>query len=106
MAEGHIEHTIGAASPYLHDSFEGEAILTVGKAVEYYHDGFSGVINVMPFTCMPGTIVNALLKRCREDLDQIPVITFSYDGQRQSNIDTRLEAFLYQVRQYSEMKWK
>ena len=94
------------ASPYLHSSFEGEAILSIGKAVDFVQKGASGIINAMPFACMPGTVVHALLKRCREDLAHIPVLTLSYDGQKQSNIQTRLEAFLYQVRQHAEMIWQ
>jgi predicted nucleotide-binding protein (sugar kinase/HSP70/actin superfamily) len=100
------EEILEKASPYLHSSFEGEAILSIGKAVDFAQKGASGIINAMPFTCMPGTVVNSILKRCRENLAHIPVLTLSYDGQQQSNIQTRLEAFLYQVRQHAEMSWK
>jgi predicted CoA-substrate-specific enzyme activase len=101
-----VKEILDKASPYLHLSFEGEAILSIGKAVDFVQKGASGIINAMPFTCMPGTVVNSLLKRCREDLSAVPVLTIAYDGQKQSNIHTRLEAFLYQVRQYAEVNWK
>ena len=100
-----IAEILDKASPYLHSSFEGEAILSIGKAVDFVQKGACGIINAMPFMCMPGTVVNSLLKRCRDDLSHIPVLTISYDGQKQSNIHTRLEAFLYQVRQYAEIHW-
>ena len=35
----------------------GEANLSLGRAVEYGLHGFSGIVNLMPFACMPGTIV-------------------------------------------------
>ena len=98
--EPHTEELIEKASPYLHPSFEGEAILSIGKAIDYVAKGASGLINTMPFTCMPGTIVNALLKRCREDYNNIPLLNLAYDGQKDSNTKTRLEAFVYQVKQY------
>ena len=98
--EPYTEEIIEKASPYLHPSFEGEAILSIGKAIDYVDKGAAGLINTMPFTCMPGTIVNALLKRCREDYDNIPLLNLAYDGQKDSNTKTRLEAFVYQVRQY------
>jgi predicted nucleotide-binding protein (sugar kinase/HSP70/actin superfamily) len=60
----------------------------------------------MPFTCMPGTIVNALLKRFREDHRNIPFLNLSYDGQEQTNTRTRLEAFMYQVQQVQAGKEK
>jgi predicted CoA-substrate-specific enzyme activase len=98
--EPSTEEIIKNASPYIHPSFEGEAILSIGKAIDYVSRGAMGLINTMPFTCMPGTIVNAVLKRCRDDYDNIPLLTLAYDGQKDSNTKTRLEAFVYQVRQY------
>ncbi len=96
------EEIIRQASPYIHSSFEGEAILSIGKAVDFAQKGASGLINAMPFTCMPGTIVNAVLKRCREDHDNLPLLNIAYDGQKEGNTKSRLEAFIYQVRQYQE----
>ena len=88
------------AEPYLHKSFSGEAILSIGKTIEYIRDcGASGVINVMPFTCMPGTIVTGLFKRIHDDYDGFPCISLSYAGQQTLNLRTRLEAFMYQARQ-------
>lgn len=88
------------AAPYLHKSFSGEAILSIGKTIEYIRDcGASGVINVMPFTCMPGTIVTGLFKRIHDDFDGFPCISLSYAGQQTLNLRTRLEAFMYQARQ-------
>lgn len=92
---------IEMAKPYLHRSFSGEAILSVGKTIEYIRDsGAAGVINVMPFTCMPGTIVTALLKRIHEDYNGFPCISLAYTGQQTLNLNLRLEAFLYQVVEY------
>ena len=96
------ERILELAGPYIHDSFEGEAVLTVGKTIDYALKGASGVVNVMPFSCMPGTITSAILKRYRELNGNFPVLNMAYDGQEQSNIMTRLEAFMYQARQYQE----
>ncbi|MHC4337386.1 MAG: acyl-CoA dehydratase activase-related protein, partial [Planctomycetota bacterium] len=99
LAEVPIEHVIELAEPYMHRSFEGEAILTVGKAVEYYHDGFGGVINAMPFTCMPSTVVSSLSLRVSADCGGMPILNLSFDGQEDPTLTTRLEAFVEQVRQ-------
>jgi predicted nucleotide-binding protein (sugar kinase/HSP70/actin superfamily) len=98
------EDLLHRAGPYLHDSFEGEAILSVGKAVECFHQKASGVVNVMPFTCMPGSIVSALLKRVREDHEQMPVVSLAYDGQPEGSTLTRLEAFMHQVKEFHRRK--
>jgi predicted nucleotide-binding protein (sugar kinase/HSP70/actin superfamily) len=92
------------ALPYIHDSFEGEAALSVGKSIDYYQHGVCGVINAMPFGCMPGTIVTALLKKVREDYENLPIISLAYDGTQHAGTDTRLEAFIHQAKQYMKMK--
>jgi len=94
------------ARPYLDSSFEGEAILSVGKTIDFAKRGASGVVNIMPFTCMPGTIVSTLLKRYQEESNNIPILNMAYDGQEQTNTLTRLEAFMYQTREFQNRKNK
>jgi len=81
------------AAPYLHNTFEGEAILTVGKAIDFVKKGLAGIVAVMPFTCMPGTISQALLKRVKEEEGGFPFLNMVYDGTEQASTHTRLEAF-------------
>ncbi|MBW1917551.1 MAG: CoA activase [Deltaproteobacteria bacterium] len=102
LCEPCIAETIAYAHGYLDPSFEGEAILSIGKSKDFIRKGASGLVNIMPFTCMPGTVVNALFKRFREEHDNIPFINLVYDGQEQTNTRTRLEAFMYQVRQFQK----
>jgi len=100
LREPSIVETLDLARDYLHPSFEGEAILSMGKSRDFVRKGAAGLVNIMPFTCMPGTVVNALFKRFREDHGNIPFLNLAYDGQEQSHTRTRLEAFMYQVRQF------
>ncbi|MFW5870780.1 MAG: CoA activase, partial [Candidatus Sumerlaeota bacterium] len=96
-------HLFKLAKPYLDKSFQGEAILTMGASVEYIVDhGAAGIVNTMPFTCMPGSICTALLRRVREDYDDIPVLNASFAGQKQLGGEVRLEAFMHQVKQFDE----
>jgi predicted nucleotide-binding protein (sugar kinase/HSP70/actin superfamily) len=100
--EPSIPETLKLAAPYVHDSFEGETILSIGKSVDFYRKGVSGIVNIGPFTCMPSTIVNALLKRFREEHEHIPVLNLAFDGQGETSTQNRLEAFMYQVQQYQK----
>jgi predicted CoA-substrate-specific enzyme activase len=102
--EPSIRKVLHLARPYVHDSFEGEAVLSIGKTIDFCKKGASGVINVMPFTCMPGTVVSALLKRYREENNNLPVLNMAYDGQEQTNTLTRIEAFMHQARQYDDQQ--
>ena len=92
------------AKPYIDSSFEGEAILSIGKTIDFARRGASGIVNIMPFTCMPGTIVSTLLKRYREENSNIPILNMAYDGQEQTNTLTRLEAFMYQTKEFQNRK--
>ncbi len=92
------------AKPYVDSSFEGEAILSVGKTIDFARRGASGVVNIMPFTCMPGTIVSTLLKRYQEENSNIPILNMAYDGQEQTNTLTRLEAFMFQAKEFQGRK--
>jgi predicted CoA-substrate-specific enzyme activase len=85
------------ASPYLHHTYEGEAVLSLGKSSDMYKRGVNGIINVIPFTCMPGTIVNALMKRFKENHGGLPFLPLAMDGQQEAGFKVRLEAFMHQV---------
>ncbi|MFW5866336.1 MAG: acyl-CoA dehydratase activase-related protein, partial [Armatimonadota bacterium] len=88
------------ADRYVDRSFEGEAVMTVGKAVDFIDKGLHGVVSVMPFTCMPGTISHAILKRVRTDYGEFPFLNMVYDGNEQATDQTRLEAFMYQAGEF------
>jgi predicted CoA-substrate-specific enzyme activase len=87
------------ASPYIHSSFEGEAVLSIGKTIDLINRGASGVINAMPFGCMPGTIVSGLMRRLNTDFG-IPCLSIPYDGTESLTTEIQLEAFMDQARGY------
>ena len=93
LSEPKTKDLLRMASPYVHDSFEGETILSIGKAIDFIMRGCCGIINVMPFGCMPGTIVTALLKVLSKDYD-IPCISIPYDGTESTVTELQLEAFM------------
>jgi predicted CoA-substrate-specific enzyme activase len=100
--EPKVEDVLDLASPYLHESFGGEAILSIGKAIDYMNQGLSGIINTMPFTCMPGTVVTAISKKLREDMGNFPWLNIAYEGLEDANEITRLEAFMHQAREFQK----
>jgi len=85
------------AEPYVLKWF-GEAALSIGKALEWNQKGLDGVVNVLPFTCLPGNIVTAVSKKVKAD-HALAWINLAYDGLEQATSETRLEAFFYQARQ-------
>jgi len=89
------------ATPYVHSSFEGETILSIGKCIDLLEKGASGIINAMPFGCMPGTIVTALLRGVSRDYG-VPCISIPYDGTESPTTEIQLEAFMDQAKTYRE----
>jgi len=97
-----VERLLDLSLPYLHHSFEGEAVLTVGKSIDMAMAGVSGIVSAMPFTCMPGTISATISKKVREDYGSLPYLNMVYDGQGGVGAAVRLEAFIHQARSFSQ----
>ncbi|MDA8088377.1 MAG: acyl-CoA dehydratase activase, partial [Nitrospiraceae bacterium] len=85
------------ARPYVHDSFEGETVLSIGKAVDLAEKGVAGIVNAMPFGCMPGTIVTALMRGVSRDFG-VPAISIPYEGTESATTMLQLEAFMDQAK--------
>lgn len=97
LEEPSADELLRASAPFISSAYRGEPVLTVGKAIDYAHAGFDGIINVMPFSCMPGTIVAAVSDRVKHQY-HIPWLNLTFDGQEQAHLRTRLEAFLHQAK--------
>ena len=66
--------------------------------------GISGVANILPFTCLPGTIVASLSTAFRKDHEDMPWVDIAFDGQEDTGIETRLQAFVHQAKEYAKAK--
>lgn len=97
LHEPNIKDVLRQAAPYVDDSFEGEAVLSIGKSVDLARKGACGIVNAMPFGCMPGTIVTALMRAIGRDFG-IPCISVPYDGTESQTTRLQLEAFIDQSR--------
>lgn len=93
-----VRDLLDKAAPYLRDTFEGEAVLSVGKAVEMAEHGVHGIINAVPFGCMPGTIAAGMLDIVGRKYG-IPVITLPFDGTASQTMRLNLETFMEQSQQ-------
>ena len=100
-ADPPMRELFALARPYFDTIIGTETLLTVAKVVDYAAHGAAGVVNVMPFSCMPGIVVSGLSASLRGDLGNLPWLDINYDGQRITNIRTRLEAFVHQVAQFA-----
>ncbi len=97
FADHSVSELLDKAGDLLTPELRGEAILSIGAALAFVHSGFDGVVNAMPFTCMPSTIASSILKsRMR---GYAPYIDMIYDGTVLPNRKTNLSTFAHQVHQ-------
>ena len=99
--------------PYVHKDYDGDPALALGSAAGLYETGISGVANLLPFTCMPGTLICSVSHTFRKDHGNLPWENIAYDGQDDSGMETRLQAFMHQAQEFSSRrnldqprKWK
>lgn len=82
-----------AASPYLTHFVGGHGQETIGSTVLYSRAGYDGIIQILPFTCMPEIVAQSILPSVSNRLD-IPAMTLIVDEQSgEAGMVTRLEAF-------------
>lgn len=101
-----VNDLIRGSAPYIHKDYDGEPVVALGSASSLSGINISGVIYVLPFTCMPGTIVASVSGDFRKDHNNIPWLNFAYDGQEDASIETQLQAFIHQADEYNREKNK
>ncbi len=99
-----VEKMLDLCMPYLHRDYDGEPPISLGSVAGQCETGISGVVNILPFTCLPGALVAAVSPRFSEEHDGIPWLNIAFDGQEDSSVETRLQAFAYQAEEYARRK--
>ena len=93
-----------AAKPYLRWNVGGEGLVTVGNAVMHAKRGIDGLVELLPFTCIPEIAALNILPRISRDYN-LPIISFILDEQSgRAGMRTRLEAFVDLLNRRREIK--
>lgn len=98
------------AKPYLNYFVGGHGLETIGHTVMYANEGYDGIIQLMPFTCMPEIVAKSILPQVSKE-KEIPVLSLVLDEQSgEAGVATRLEAFLdliarRKAQQEGELVW-
>ena len=78
-----------------------EAMLSIGGALEQVAHGCDGVVNVYPFTCMPGTMTTAVLGPLLSKR-RVPYLEVPCDGTHRASRETQVRTFVWQAAQRRE----
>ena len=104
--EVRVKDMLMHSADYIHRDYDGEPALVLGMAKLLSEKNISGIVNIIPFTCLPGTITCTVSQNFRKDNNGLPWENFAYDGQENIGLETRFEAFMYQVKKYAMSKQK
>ena len=96
-----MKDMLNSCGNYIHKHYDGDPALNLGSSVQLAKKNISGIVNLLPFTCMPGTVVASVSHKFKKDNNEIPYVSIAYDGQEDASIDLRLQAFMHQAKEYS-----
>ncbi len=95
-----LHDMLSSCNKYINEFYDGDPPVSIGTSVTLAKRGISGIAAILPFTCMPGTLVASVSDSLRKDNNNIPFINIAFDGQDSVSIETRLQAFVFQVKEY------
>ncbi|NMC37798.1 MAG: hypothetical protein GYA41_05695, partial [Bacteroidales bacterium] len=96
-----LHEMLRLSNQYVNEFYDGDPPIAIGSSVALASRGVSGIAAILPFTCMPGTLIASVSDSFRKDHNNIPFINIAYDGQDSVSLDTRLQAFAFQVKEYA-----
>lgn len=94
----HLEHTLATEDVFSFD-IDTEAPLSIAGIMEYARSGYDGVVNVYPFTCMPGMTTAAIAKPMMAQTG-VPYLDAPYDASVQPGREAAIRTFMYQAQQH------
>jgi len=97
-----LHEILELSNKYVSEFYDGDPPIALGSSAALARRGVSGIAAILPFTCMPGTLIASVSDAFRKDHDNIPFLNIPYDGQDTVSLETRLQAFFFQVREYAE----
>jgi len=92
--------------PHLKSTVGGHGRDAIYEMMRYIREDFDGVIQLLPFGCMPETTIRPILEKLHKE-SGIPFLSLSIDEQvAEAGINTRIEAFVDVAKNYNEKKKK
>ena len=96
----HLENVLMDKDIFSFD-IDTEAGLSIAGILEYARSDYSGVVNVYPFTCMPGMTTAAIARPIMTKMG-VPYLDAPYDSSVQPGREGAIRTFMYQAYQHHE----
>ncbi|OGC94783.1 MAG: hypothetical protein A2W25_00805 [candidate division Zixibacteria bacterium RBG_16_53_22] len=90
------------AAPFVPRTFEGETVISIARAFDFHKRGACGIIHLVPFGCIVGSIVETISESLSEDLGGLPMMTLHFDIQPRDAPLTEIENFVIRAKTWNE----
>jgi predicted CoA-substrate-specific enzyme activase len=90
------------AAPFIHYDIDPILATLTTRVRQFAASGISGICNLFVLNCMLGNVTVSIFKKALRDHKNLPLLHAVYDGQKETNMLTRIEAFMHQANLYQE----
>jgi predicted CoA-substrate-specific enzyme activase len=96
------KYIVHESDPFIHYDIDPVLATYTARVRRFAATGISGICNLFVLNCMLGNVAIPVFKNALGSYKNLPVLHAVYDAQEQTNMLTRIEAFMHQVRLYEE----
>jgi predicted nucleotide-binding protein (sugar kinase/HSP70/actin superfamily) len=90
------------ANPYIYYDIDPILATLTTRVRRFAASGICGICNLFVLNCMLGNVCVPIFKNALKSYKNLPVLHAVYDGQKETNMLTRVEAFMHQAKIYQE----
>ncbi len=88
--------------PFIHYDIDPIPATLTTRVRRFAAQGICGICNLYVLNCMLGNITVPVFRNALKGYKGLPMLAAAYDGQKETNMLTRIEAFMHQARLYQE----
>jgi predicted nucleotide-binding protein (sugar kinase/HSP70/actin superfamily) len=88
--------------PFIHYDIDPIPATLTTRVRRFAAQGICGICNLYVLNCMLGNVTVPVFKNALKAYKGLPMLAAAYDGQKETNMLTRIEAFMHQAMLYQE----
>jgi predicted nucleotide-binding protein (sugar kinase/HSP70/actin superfamily) len=97
-----VRTILDEAAPFIYCDIDPILATFTTRVRQFAASRISGICNLFVLNCMLGNVMVSIFKRALQDHKNLPLLHAVYDGQKETNMLTRVEAFMHQAKLYQE----
>ncbi len=96
------EKMIKDISPYINPDLDPVSTTYLARAMDLASRGIAGINYLIVLNCMLSNMTIPIIKKILSGYNDLPFLATAYDGFKETNTITRLEAFVHQAKLFNE----